>query len=68
MALVPLAERLAADAAQCAGEAVQERVKELEEQLASDREAGEAMAGELRACAGEEAEIQTRAARRRERT
>ena len=32
---------------------------ELEAELASDREAGEAMAGELRACAGEEAEIQT---------
>jgi len=56
--LAPVAERLAA-ACKCAGEAVQEQVKQLEEQLSSDRAAGEEMAGELRACAGEEAEIQT---------
>jgi chromosome segregation protein len=41
-----------------AGAAVAERVGRSEEQLASDRAAGEKMAGELRACAGEEAEIQ----------
>ena len=41
------------------GAAVELRVAELEAELASDREAGEAMAGELRECAGEEAEIQT---------
>jgi len=57
LVLVPVAERLAA-ACKCAGEAVQEQVRQLEEQLSSDRAAGEEMAGELRACAGEEAEIQ----------
>jgi chromosome segregation protein len=57
VALAPLAERLAA-VLRSTGEAVEERVRELEEQLAGDREAGEEMAGELRACAGEEAEIQ----------
>ena len=57
VALAPVAERLAV-ALQHAGEALQERVAQLEEQLAGDREAGEEMAGELRACAGEEAEIQ----------
>jgi chromosome segregation protein len=56
-ALLPLAERLARTL-RGAGEAVEERVKELEQQLASDREAGEAMARELRECAGQEAEIQ----------
>jgi chromosome segregation protein len=57
LVLVPVAERLAS-ACKCAGEAVQEQVRQLEEQLSSDRAAGEEMAGELRACAGEEAEIQ----------
>jgi chromosome segregation protein len=57
VALAPLAERLA-ETLGSAGEVVQERVQELETQLASDREAGEAMAGELRECAGQEAEIQ----------
>jgi chromosome segregation protein len=56
-ALAPLAERLA-KTLRGAGEAVEERVKELELQLASDHEAGEAMARELRECAGQEAEIQ----------
>jgi chromosome segregation protein len=56
--LAPLARRLA-EALGSAGDAVEQRVGELEAGLASDREAGEAMAGELRACAGEEAEIQT---------
>jgi chromosome segregation protein len=55
--LLPVAERLAA-ACKRTGDAVQERVKQLEEQLSLDHVAGEEMAGELRACAGEEAEIQ----------
>jgi chromosome segregation protein len=55
--LMPLAERLVA-ALRSAGEVVQQRVGALEEQLAEDRAAGEQMAAELRACAGEEAEIQ----------
>jgi chromosome segregation protein len=58
-ALVPVAERLVA-AVWSIGEAVAERVSELEQELARDREAGEAMAAELSACAGEEAEIQSR--------
>jgi chromosome segregation protein len=56
-ALAPVAERLVA-AVQSIGEAVAERVGGLEQELARDREAGEAMAAELSACAGEEAEIQ----------
>ncbi len=55
--LAPAAERLA-EALKRAGEAVQEQVKQLEEQRSLDRAAGEEMAGELRACAVEEAEIQ----------
>jgi chromosome segregation protein len=58
VALAPVAERLAV-ALQRAGEVLQGRMTGLQEQLAGDREAGEEMAGELRACAGEEAEIQT---------
>ena len=58
VALAPLAARLA-ETLRGLGAAVEGRVAELEAELASDREAGEAMAGELRACAGEEAEIQT---------
>jgi len=58
-ALAPVAERLVV-AVQSIGEAVAERVSELEHELARDREAGEAMAAELSACAGEEAEIQAR--------
>jgi chromosome segregation protein len=57
VALAPVAERLAV-ACKRAEEAVEGLVAQLEEQLAGDREAGEEMAGELRACAGEEAEIQ----------
>jgi chromosome segregation protein len=53
----PAAQRLAAALAG-AIEAVQARVGKLEAELASDREAGEQMAGALRACAAEEAEIQ----------
>ncbi len=57
VALAPAAERLA-EALKRAGEAVQEQVKQLEEQRSLYRAAGEEMAGELRACAVEEAEIQ----------
>jgi chromosome segregation protein len=56
-AVAPRAERLA-KALQSAAEGVQGRVAELEAELAADRQAGEAMAGELRACAAQEAEIQ----------
>jgi chromosome segregation protein len=59
VALIPLAKRLA-ETLRSAGEAVEQRVAELEAELASDREAGEAMAGELHACAVQEAEIQAR--------
>jgi chromosome segregation protein len=55
--LVPLAERLAT-ALRLAAEAVQTRVAVLEQALAADRLAGEEMAGELRDCAAQEAEIQ----------
>ena len=58
-ALKPLAERLAA-ALSGVGEALAERVAALQEELARDRAAGEEMAGELRACAAQEAEIQAR--------
>jgi chromosome segregation protein len=57
VALAPAAERLA-EALKRAWEAVQEQVKQLEEQRSLYRAAGEEMAGELRACAVEEAEIQ----------
>jgi chromosome segregation ATPase len=43
-----------------AAESVAERVEQFEGDLARDRGAGEDLAGELRACAGEEAQIQTR--------
>ena len=58
-ALSPRATRLLA-ALHSAGEAVRERVVALEAELSRDQDAGEETAGELRACAGEEAEIQTR--------
>ncbi len=54
----PLAQRLAG-ALESAGEAVQARVGELEQELAADRLTGEAMTGELREFAAREAEIQT---------
>jgi chromosome segregation protein len=57
MALLPLAERLLA-ALQSSGERVQESIAQLEAELAGDHAAGDEMAAELRACAGEEAEIQ----------
>ncbi len=56
-ASAPLAQRLAVALAG-AGEAVQARVGELEQELAADRLAGEAMTSELRECAAREAEIQ----------
>ncbi len=59
LALAPIAERLAA-ALQSAGEAIAARVAELEAELERDRAAGEQMTAELRACAGEEAEVQSR--------
>jgi chromosome segregation protein len=55
--LLPRAERLAT-ALHGAGEAVQAHVATLEAGLAADRLAGEEMAGELRSCAAQEAEIQ----------
>jgi chromosome segregation protein len=58
-ALAPLAERLAA-ALHSAGEAVAARVAELQDELAHDRVAGGEIAGELRVCAAQEAEIQAR--------
>jgi chromosome segregation protein len=56
-ALAPRAERLAVTL-QSTAAAVQERVSQLEQDLAADRQAGEEMAAALRACAAEEAEIQ----------
>jgi chromosome segregation protein len=56
--LAPRAERLAAVLAG-AGEAVGGLLSEIEELLSRDRVAGEQVASELRACAQEEAEIQT---------
>ncbi len=55
--LVPRAERLQTTIA-AAAEAVQAFVSSLEQELAADRLAGEEMAGELRRCAAQEAEIQ----------
>jgi len=58
-ALVPLAEQLLAALARV-GEAVGERVAPLQEELTQDRAAGDGTAAELRACAGEEAQLQAR--------
>ncbi len=55
--LAPRAQRLA-QALEGAATAVGRRVRELEQELAADRLAGEEMAGALRECAAEEAEIQ----------
>jgi chromosome segregation protein len=55
--LVPRAERLDAVLRKATG-VVLRRVSALEQELAADRLAGEAMAGELRRCAALEAEIQ----------
>jgi chromosome segregation protein len=59
VAVAPLAERLGT-ALGSAATAVEARVEQFERELAQDTGAGEQVAGELRACAGEEAEIQTR--------
>ena len=56
-ALVPVAQRLAVALAG-ALEGVQARVEQFEAALKADREAGEGVAAELRACASEEARIQ----------
>ena len=58
-ALLPLAARLAA-ALKHAGETVNQQVAALEQELGRDHAAGQEMAGELRACASEEAEIHAR--------
>jgi chromosome segregation protein len=58
-ALRPAAERLA-DALAAAGAAVAERMASAEEALRADREAGEKLAGELRACAAAETQVQAR--------
>ncbi|HWY89465.1 MAG TPA: hypothetical protein VNY31_02235, partial [Solirubrobacteraceae bacterium] len=59
MALEPRARRIAAALASVA-EGAEGLLLELEEQLSRDQAAGEEVAAELRACAHEEAEIQTR--------
>ncbi len=58
-ALLPLTTRLAAALADAA-EAVEQRIVAFEGELARDHATGEAMAGELRECAGQEADIQAR--------
>jgi chromosome segregation protein len=57
-ALVPAAERVAVALA-AAGEAIASRLEALEADLHDDRAAGEGVAERLRACASEEAAIQT---------
>jgi chromosome segregation protein len=57
--LAPAAGRLAATLEQALA-AVAQRVEVLEAELAADREAGEGVAAQLRACASEEAQIQQR--------
>ncbi len=59
MALEPRARRIAA-ALESVAQGAGGLLAQLEEQLARDQAAGEQVAGELRACAHEEAEIQTR--------
>jgi chromosome segregation protein len=56
--LLPSADRLLG-ALQATGEGLSERVAQLEGELAADRAAGEQLAAQLRACAGEEEKIQT---------
>jgi chromosome segregation protein len=56
-ALQPAAERLAS-ALRDAGEAVNARLERFEAELSADREAGERLAGELRACAAQESRVQ----------
>ena len=57
--LQPVAERLAA-ALQEAGVAVAARLEGFEAELRADREAGERLTGELRACAAQESQVQGR--------
>ena len=57
--LLPVAERLAAVLAEAQG-AVRARVEVLDAELVADRHAGEQLAGELRACAQREAEVQAK--------
>ena len=59
VALAPRAQRLAVVLASVS-EGAERLLVELDEQLSRDRAAGEQVTGELRACAQEEAEIQTR--------
>ena len=59
VALMPLARRLAG-ALEGALDAVARRRTEVDEELSADRLAGEDVAAELRTCAAEEGEIQTR--------
>jgi len=56
--LLPRAQRLLA-ALKATGEGLTERVTQLEGELAADRAAGEQLAAQLRACAGQEEKIQT---------
>jgi chromosome segregation protein len=58
-ALRPAAERLAA-VLETAGAAVAVRMEAVEAELRADRKAGERLAGELRACAAEETQVQGR--------
>lgn len=55
--LIPLTERCGQALQELLG-AVRERMAQLQELLAADRQAGERMAADLRSCAGEEAGIQ----------
>ncbi len=58
-ALLPAAERLAAALVDAQG-AVRTRVEVLDAELVADRHAGERLAGELRACAQQEVQVQAR--------
>jgi len=58
-ALRPAAERLVA-ALEAARDAVHTRVEALDAELAADRHAGERLAGDLRACAQQEVQVQAR--------
>jgi chromosome segregation protein len=58
-ALIPLADRLAA-ALHDAAEGIREQVARFDAALRAEREAGEQLAAGLRACAQQEAEVQTR--------
>jgi chromosome segregation protein len=64
-ALIPVAERLAA-ALEGAAAAIAVRVEALGAELEADRRAGDQLAGELRACAGAETQVQARLKQRGE--